>query len=168
MNVMLNKTSEKSIFQRPITFMKRFSNLEIKLCRYFYDKTEIFPENVIILDNIIFFLVKSQHFFSASKYVSDIRKEIPNKKLLIIRKEESLILQIFSLFPDLYIHDVQIKSIEAKKFTVSVYILTFKDRGIAIGRRGEYIKAVNELFKRWIKINNCNKNCEIECQVTIM
>jgi len=163
-----NKISEKLIFSRKITFSKRFSNSEIKLYKYFQEKTGIFPENVIIQKNFIFFFVKNQHFFSVSNYVESIRKEIPNKKILIIRTEKTLILQIFSLFPDLYLHDVKIKSIDSKKIVVSVYILSFRDRGVAIGREGNYIKAVNELFKNSIKIEDSNLIFEIECQVTIM
>jgi predicted RNA-binding protein YlqC (UPF0109 family) len=166
MKVMLNnKISEKSIFSRKISFSKRFSNSEIKLYKYFHDKTGIFPENVIIQENFIFFFVKNQDFFSVSNYIAPIRKEIPNKKVLIIRTEKNLILQIFSLFPDLYIHDVQIKSLDSKKIIVLVYILSFKDRGIAIGRKGNYIKAINELFKNSIKIDDCNLMFEIECNV---
>ncbi len=163
---MLNNITEKSLFSRDIRIIKKFSNLELKLYKYFHNKTGLFPESVIIIEDFIFFFVKDQHFFSVSNYIASIRKEIPNKKVLIIRTEKKLISQIFSLFPDLYIHDVQIKSVDSKKIIASVYILTFRDRGVAIGREGNYIKAINELFKNSIKIEDCNFIFEIECQVS--
>ncbi|TXT66152.1 MAG: hypothetical protein BAJALOKI1v1_330011 [Promethearchaeota archaeon] len=165
---MLNKISEKSIFSRDISLIKKFSNEELKLYKYFHEKTTHFPESVVIIDNFIFFFVKSHYYFSCSSYITSIRQEIPNKKVLIIRSEKTLIRQIFSLFPDLYIHDVQIKGFNSKGIVVSVYILTFKDRGIAIGREGSYIKAVNKLFNRAIKIQECDIIFELECQVSIM
>ncbi|MHA2280535.1 MAG: hypothetical protein ACXAC5_06765 [Promethearchaeota archaeon] len=88
-----------------------------------------------------------------------------SKKILIIRTESVLINLIFSLFPDLYIHDVVLERDDtSNQREISIYFLTFKERGIAIGRGGEYIKSVNNLFKDFIRFNNKDKPIDIICK----
>jgi len=93
------------------------------------------------------------------------RREIRNRKILIIRTENVLINLLFSLFPDLYIHNISLKRNDSSgKREISVYFLTYKERGIAIGRGAEYIKCVNKLFKRYIRFENKSTPIEIKCK----
>ncbi|MHA2087889.1 MAG: hypothetical protein ACW972_06415, partial [Promethearchaeota archaeon] len=88
-----------------------------------------------------------------------------NKKLLIIRIESVLVNLLFSLFPDLYIHDIVLELDDtSNQREISLYFLTFKERGIAIGRGGDYIKSVNELFKSFIRFSNDDKPMDVRCK----
>ncbi|MFX1354434.1 MAG: KH domain-containing protein [Promethearchaeota archaeon] len=53
-----------------------------------------------------------------------------------------------------------------KPKTTLIKLLSYEDRGIAIGRNGEYIKAVNQLLKRHIRFQNNKPNIKIECKIT--
>lgn len=43
-----------------------------------------------------------------------------------------------------------------------VYFLSFEDRGIAVGRRGDYIKAINEIFKKYVIFENAEVPIKIK------
>ncbi len=45
-----------------------------------------------------------------------------------------------------------------------MYFLTYKDRGIAIGRKGEYIKSLNELCRKFLVLENRITPLEIKCK----
>ena len=97
------------IFYQVLSFKKIYSNFELKLREYFYEKTEIYPENVILTENFIFFFVKSQDYFKARLYLGSFRKYLESK-ILIIRAEKVLIKLLFGFFPDPYIHDLKFLS----------------------------------------------------------
>lgn len=158
--------AEDLIFYQMLSFVRKYSNFELKLCKYFYNKTNgIVPELIIVIDKYIFFFVKKDSYFSSKIYLSSIRREINPRKALIIRYEKIFINLLFSFFPDLYIHDIRIENNERSGLReISVYFLTYKDRGIAIGREGEYIKILNALYKKYILLENKINPLEIKCK----
>jgi len=50
------------------------------------------------------------------------------------------------------------------KREIFLYFLSFRERGIAIGRKAEYIRSVNKLFKEYIIFENKSKPIEIICK----
>ncbi len=154
------------IFYRLLSFIKKFSNLELKLLNYFYKKTNgIYSESIIIIDQFIFFFVKSENYFTSKQYLNAIRRELVNKKILIIRIEKIFINLLFSFFPDVYIHDIKI-DINSKSYRkeIAIYFLIAEERGIAIGRNGDYIKIVNKIFKNYIIFENNDSPLEVKCK----
>jgi len=152
------------ILYQMLSFIKKFSNFELKLLNYFSNKTKgIFPEFVITINQFVFFFVNSECYFSTKKYISSIRKDLRGKKVLIIRAERILINLLFSLFPDVYVHNIQIDTTSRQK-EISLYFFITEDRGIAIGRNGDYIKAVNYLFENYIKFDHNDTPLLIKCK----
>ncbi len=154
------------IFYRLLSFIKKFSNLELKLLNYFYKKTNgIYSESIIIIDQFIFFFVKSENYFTSKQYLNAIRRELVNKKILIIRIEKIFINLLFSFFPDVYIHDIKIDiSPKSYRKEIAIYFLIAEERGIAIGRNGDYIKVVNKIFKNYIIFENNDSPLEVKCK----
>ncbi|MHA2180133.1 MAG: hypothetical protein ACXAAH_01780 [Promethearchaeota archaeon] len=158
--------SDDLILYQIIAYNKKYSNLEIKLYNYFHAKTGgIYPELIVVIRNFIFFFVKNKYYFTSKLHLDSMRRGMKSKKILIIRTESVLINLLFSLFPDLYIHDVALELDDtSSQREISLYFLTYKERGIAIGRGGDYIKSVNELFKSFIRFNNKNEPLDIRCK----
>ena len=50
------------------------------------------------------------------------------------------------------------------KREISIYFLFFNERGIAIGRDGEYIRAVNEIFDKYIIFENKSTPLKVKCK----
>lgn len=154
------------IFYQFVRFTKKYSNSELKLYNYFYSKTEgISPELVVAINQFILFFVKNENYFDSKPFLDSMRREVKGKKILIIRAEKILINLLFSLFPDLYIHNVALEVNDSSgRQEISLYFLSYKERGIAIGRGAEYIKCVNNLFAKHIKFENNHKPIEIKCK----
>lgn len=155
-------TDEYFLYQK-VKFIKKFSNKELIFLQYFCEKTTVFPENVIIIENLIFFFVKGRDYFKARLYRNSFRKNL-ERKILIIRAEKVLIKLLFGFFPDPYIHDLKLVNKQNGSKTVIVYFLSFKDRGIAIGRKGEYIKAINEIFEKFVILEDVETPIKIKCE----
>ena len=153
-------------FYQMLAFVRKYSNFELKLSKYFFNKTNgIFPEFIVVIDKFIFFFVKKDRYFTSKIYLDSIRREISPKKVLIIRADHVFINLLFSFFPDLYIHDIKIETDETSgRREISLYFLNYKDRGIAIGRKGEYIKCLNDLCQRYIILENKITPLEIKCK----
>lgn len=149
-----------------LSFIKKFSNYELKLREYFYQKTAgIYPEFIIVVNQFIFFFVRKGNYFRSKACLDSIRRQITNKKVLIIRVEKILINLLFSFFPDLNIEDIKIEvDNNSGKREISVYFLFFEERGIAIGRNGDYISGVNEIFKNYVVFENKNTPLEVKCK----
>jgi hypothetical protein len=143
---------------------KRYKNDELKYYHYFYQKFKVKPENIIIIGNFVFFFVKGSEFFKVKAHLGSLRRKL-GSKVLIIRAEKTLITLLFSFFPDLYIHDI-VSSMNKYKgnINITIYFISFKERGIAIGRKGEYIKAVNEIFKKYITFEEDIDSIKIKCE----
>jgi len=158
--------ADELIFYQFISFKKKYSNFELKLCEYFFEKTQgIYPEFVVVIKQFIFFFVKKQHYFSSKVYLDSIRREIGNRKIIIIRIEKILINMLFSFFPDLNIDNIEIEfDNKSGKREISIYFLFFKERGIAIGRNGDYIRTVNEIFENYVIFENQNTPLKVSCK----
>ncbi|MFX1274826.1 MAG: hypothetical protein ACFFAT_07225 [Promethearchaeota archaeon] len=71
-----------------------------------------------------------------------------DKKVLVISVQNTLIKQIFSFFPDIFIYDLKLeKNKREDDLIITVCILSYKERGIAVGKGGEYINAINKILK---------------------
>jgi len=153
-------------FYQMLSFVRKYSNFELKLGKYFYNKTKgVYPEFIIVIDKFVFFFVKNESYFNSKFYLDSMRREIKSKKVIIIRVENVFINLLFSFFPDLYIHDVKIEKDESSGVReISLYFLTYKERGIAIGRKGEYIKSLNELCQKFLVLENRITPLEIKCK----
>ena len=152
-------------FYQMLSFVRKYSNFELKLGKYFYNKTKgICPEFIVVIEKFIFFFVKNESYFISKFYLDSMRREIKTKKLLIMRVENVFINLLFSFFPDLYIHDIRIEKDESGIREISLYFLTYKERGIAIGRKGEYIKSLNELCQKFLILENRITPLEIKCK----
>ena len=145
----LERNEAKMFFSQIIKIKKKYSNTEFNLHQYLYKKSKVHPENIIVLNQFIFFFIKNEDYFKAKLFLNSIRKEL-QRKILLIRAENSLIKLLFGFFPDPYIHDIKIETNEKKIKTIKICFISFEERGIAIGRSGDYIKAVNEIFERYI------------------
>ncbi len=153
-----------SLFSMRVSMKKRYMNDELKYYRYFYQKIKVKPENIIIVGNFVFFFVKGSDFFKVKAHLGSLRRNL-GSKVLIIRAENTLITLLFSFFPDLYIHDiVSIMNKYTGNINITIYFISFEERGIAIGRNGEYIKAVNEIFKKYITFEKDIDSIKIKCE----
>jgi len=134
-----------------VNVKKYFSNKELKLLTLFFNTANIFPTNIIVRDQYIFFFVKNEDFFLAKNFIRKLRRLLKNNKILIIREELSLGKLIFSLFQDTYIHDIQLDhtGVSNKKI-MRIMFLVDRDKAIAIGNDGNYIKTINFMFEYYI------------------
>jgi transcription antitermination factor NusA-like protein len=85
-----------------------------------------------------------------------------NNKVIIIRAEKTLIKLILGFFPDTYVHEITLDTDRTGKIIVNLHFIFYEDRGIAIGRGGEYIKLVNEIFKKDVELEY-DYDFEIRC-----
>jgi hypothetical protein len=152
---MLYTILEDLIFYQVISFERKFSNYEIKLAEYFLEKVNIYPKCVIIIN-----------YYRVKKHLYILRRQL-GKKVAIIREQSTLIHLLFSFFPDIFIFDINIENSNiSKDRLISIKLLSYEDRAIAIGRDGEYIKAINQLLKKHIIFQNRKSNIKIECRMT--
>ena len=142
---------EDLFYSVELDIKKIFSNLELNLYRLFHKKIRIHPVTIIVQRGFLFFFVKNEDYFKAKSRIKFVRNYLPNKKLLVIRLEKTIAKMVFGFFPDVYIHNLDL---EIDKNTgdiiITVILLTYEDRLIAIGAKGNYIKAVNEIFEKYI------------------
>lgn len=161
---MLSSLTDEYFLYQKVKIKKKYSNRELIFLQFFYEKTGIYAENVIITEHFIFFFVKGRDYFKAKLYRNFFRKSL-ERKILIIRAERILIKLLFGFFPDPYIHDLKLEINKKSGLkTVIVYFLSFKDRGIAIGRRGEYIKTINEIFEKFVLLDGEVIPIKIKCE----
>ncbi|MBD3197470.1 MAG: hypothetical protein GF317_20625 [Candidatus Lokiarchaeota archaeon] len=158
--------SEEIVFSQRIRIVKKYTNEEIKYYQYFYTKTGFYPENLIIVKDILFYFVNLEDYFSLTKKLPKMRGEIKNKKIIFIRNETKMIKLLFSFFPDTYIHDIETEiDISTKEVEFVIYFLSYKDRGIAVGRSGEYIVAVNEILNNYLSFENSQIPIKVSCHL---
>ncbi len=162
--LLTNASTDEYFLYKKVKVKKKYSNQELILLQYFNKKiNNVFPENVIITENFIFFFVKNQDYFKAKLYLNSFRRNLESK-ILIIRAEKVLIKLLFGFFPDPYIHDLKLVNEQNGSKTIIVYFLSFKDRGIAIGRKGKYIKAINEIFEKFVILEDVETPIKIKCE----
>ncbi|MFX0043093.1 MAG: hypothetical protein ACFE8L_09285 [Candidatus Hodarchaeota archaeon] len=142
---------EDLFYSMELHIKKRYSNLELNLYHLFHKKIRIHPVIIIVQRGFLFFFVKNEDYFKAKSRIKYIRNYLPSKKILVIRLEKTIVKMVFGFFPDVYIHNLDL---EIDKNTgdiiITVFLLTYEDRLIAIGANGNYIKAVNEIFDKYI------------------
>ena len=149
---MSNTKVNHLFFCQIVNVRKHFFNTELKLSKFFFEITKIFPVCLIRNENFLFFFVKPGDFLTAKLYLRKLRYLLKNKKILIIREESTLIRLVFSFFEDVYIHNVML--IESPTVDIiDVLFLFKKDRAVAVGIDGGYIKAVNYIFRNYISFN---------------
>jgi hypothetical protein len=167
---MSNTKVDHLFFCQVVKVKKHFFNTELKLSKFFFEITKIFPVCIIRNKDFIFFFVKPGDYFTAKLYLRKLRYLIKNKKILIIHEESTLIKLVFSFFEDVYIHNILL--IESPFGDIIEILFLFKkDRAVAIGIDGAYIKAVNYIFRNHILFNYpFNKTegspIELRCSLT--
>ncbi len=162
---MLGPSAENSFFSQKVTVKKKYTNRELNLFRFFNEQTKIDPQSVIIYSPFIFFFVNNSDYFKAKTFLKKLRTQL-REKTLIIRGETTLKGLIFSFFPDVYIHDIKLeKDQKVQRCILNVSVLSFEERGIAIGANGEYIKIINELFKKYITFERKNVKIIVKCNL---
>lgn len=142
---------EDLLYTLELTIKQKITNLELKYFQFFLEMTDVHPKHVIIIEKYLFYFVAPRDHFKASKKIGKLRRTIKNYKVIIIRQERTIIKLLFGVFPDLYVHDVKpdFNNITGE-VRMQVYFTSFEERKIAVGSKGDYIKAVNELFQRHI------------------
>ncbi|MFX1385184.1 MAG: hypothetical protein ACFFBP_22420 [Promethearchaeota archaeon] len=110
--------------------------------------------------------MRNEYYFKAYRNLKYIRRQINDRKILIVRSENTLIKLLIGFFPDLYIHDIAIEmNIFTGKRHIVVGVLSYEERAIAIGCNGDYIKAVNHLLENFVIFGNNDTPTKIECKV---
>ncbi len=156
------------LFYQKLTVKKIFSNEELLLYHFFQEITQVFPQNLIIVNEFVFFFLNNENYFYAtSKKLSYLRKKFRCRKIVIVREEDVLVNLVYGFFPDPYIHTIKIeRNFYSGKAEVIIGFLSYEDRGIAVGCKGNYIKAVNEIFERYVTfIDNEGFRVRIKCDV---
>lgn len=158
------------LFYQKLTVKKIFSNEELLLYHFFHEITKKPPQNVIIVKEFVFFFLKNEDYFKAKAKLPYLRKKFQHRKIVIVREEDVLVNLVYGFFPDPYIHTVSIeRNIYTGKTKIMVGFLSYEERGIAIGCNGNYIKAVNEIFERYVVfVNNDGNQVKIKCDVVKM
>ncbi len=161
---------EKLFLNQYVTIKKKYYKEHITLHNFFNDKTNLYPVNILIRGGYVFFFVKTTEYFKSKKFLKPMRAKV-NNKVIIIRKEKTLIKLILGFFPDTYVHQITLDQDCTGKIFINLHFIFYEDRGIAIGRRGEYIKLVNEIFKEDIEKEypydfeiRCNY-CELQSKI---
>ena len=142
---------EALFFNQRVRFRNIIRNDELVYMKFFKYKTKLFCENVILYGKYVFYFVKPNHFRKASKHLVQLRTSLPSKKILIIKNERRILDLIYAFFPDASIKKLELK---IKKVTgdieLFIYFKHFRERGIAIGKKGNFIRILNEVFEKYI------------------
>jgi hypothetical protein len=162
-----NTLNDKMLFYERLKIKKIFSNEELLLFHFFHEITEVFPQNVIIVNEFVFFFLKNENYFNAKSKLPYLRKKFQRRKIGIVREEDVLVNLVYGFFPDPYIHTVKIeRNVYTGKTEIVVGFLSYEERGIALGCKGDYIKAVNEIFKKYVVfVENNGFQVRIKCDV---
>jgi len=141
---------EAVFLNQRIKFRNIIRNEEINCLKFFINKTKISCENIIHYKNYIFFFVKPHNFQKANKNLNILRKHYRNKKILIIKYQDRMLDLIYAFFPSINIKKVKLLFKTTGDIEVLIFFSHYKDRGIAIGKEGNFIKILNEIFKQYI------------------
>ena len=86
-----NSFVDDLLFYQKLSVRKKFSNKELLLFHFFYDSTKIFPRNVIIVKDIVFFFLDNGRYFEAKAKLPYLRKKFQNRRIVFVREESVLI-----------------------------------------------------------------------------
>jgi len=144
--------SEKALFfSQKVKVLCKFTNKELFLYNFFSEITKIYPENIIVNDNFIFFFINIKDYIKARRFLKRIRYRLSEKKVLIIQNLKDLKGIIYAFFPDIFICEMKLEfHKKTGKPRIIIYFSTFRERGIAIGKGGSYIKVINKIFEKYI------------------
>jgi len=140
---------QNNFLHQKVNVKKHFSNRELLLYDHFYETTKIYPKNLIVLQNFVFFFVDGENYFEAKRFLHILQKFMVNNVILIIRNEETLIKMLYNLFPDSYVHDISLRL--SKKIVVSIHILSLFQTKASIRYWNLYFKVVNQLFEDFVE-----------------
>jgi len=146
---------------------KIFSNKELLLFHFFHDTTKIFPQNIIIIKDIVFFFLDNENYFEAKMKLPYLRKKFQHRRIVLVREEEVLVNLVFGFFPDPYIHSIRIdRNTRTGQIIIIIGFLSYEERGIAVGCNGDYIKAINSIFESYVKFADYQGfQIKIKCEV---
>jgi len=155
------------LFYQKLTVNKKFSNKELLLFHFFYDSTKIFPRNVILVKDIVFFFLDNEKYFEAKLKLPYLRKRFQSRRIVLVREEGVLANLVFGFFPDPYIHTIRIeRNSRTGQIIIIVGFLSYEERGIAVGCNGDYIKAINRIFESYVKFADYQEfQVKIKCEV---
>ncbi len=158
------------LLYQKLDMKKIFSNKELLLFHLFHDITKVFPQNIIIVKDIMFFFLDNENYFEAKLKLPYLRKKFQHRRIVLVREEVVLVNLIFGFFPDPYIHSIRIdRNTRTRQIIIIVGFLSYEERGIAVGSNGDYIKAVNEIFDTQIKFVEYQRfPVRIKCEVVKM
>jgi hypothetical protein len=162
-----NSFIDNLLFYQKLTVKKKFSNRELLLFHFFYDSTKIFPKNVILVKDIVFFFLDNENYFEAKSKLSYLRKKFQNRRIVFVREEGVLVNLVFGFFPDPYIHRIRIeRNTITGQIIIIIGFLSYEERGIAVGCNGDYIKAINKIFESYVKFSDYQGfQLKIKCEV---
>lgn len=153
----LNSTlldDDSSFINQRLHIKRRYTNQEILLYQLFVRCCNVYPKNIIIIENFVFFFVECKDYLITRKLLSSLRSYKLCKKMLIICYENTLLRLLYNFFPDTYVHDISVhRNVYSGKKEIIIGFLSYAERGIAIGCKGEYIKAVNKLFEKYVNFD---------------
>jgi len=126
-----------------------FTSDDLDYLSRFENVTKVMPKDYMILSETILFLVDQPLLGRAiGKQGSNIPKlrKIFNKKVVIIGDSPQMDLFIRNFFNNVTIEDIELRDVMGEQ----AILLTVdeKDRGLAIGKAGERIKAAKEFLKK--------------------
>ncbi len=129
--------------------MVEFTSDDLDYLSRFENVTKVMPKDYMILSETILFLVDQPLLGRAiGKQGSNIPKlrKIFNKKVVIIGDSPQMDLFIRNFFNNVTIEDIELRDVMGEQ----AILLTVdeKDRGLAIGKAGERIKAAKEFLKK--------------------
>ena len=155
-------------FQDPILYQEvslninKYTNEELLYYRYFWEQTNTPLLSIIILNKFIFFFINGEYYAEVIEFKYQFRRKIKNRKIQFIFIEDTLLKLIYRFFPDIFIYDLIVID-DAPIPEIYLTVLSYRERGIAIGRRGDYIKTVNKIFEN--NVNFTEQPVKIKCEV---
>ena len=146
---MNDNSIQKNFWYQRINVKKHFSNRELLLCDLFYQKTKIYPKNLILLQDFIFCFVDGENYFEVKSFLPYLLKLMVNKIILVIRKEENLIRFLYNLFSNSYVHNISLQL--KKNYVVSIHVFSSDQTKVSIEFLNQYFKVLNKLFEEFVE-----------------
>ncbi|NYZ73799.1 NusA-like transcription termination signal-binding factor [Candidatus Micrarchaeota archaeon] len=111
--------------------------------------THVMPSDYLASESSIIFLVSQESLGKAiGKHASNIEKlkQIFRKRVIVVADSKDMEVFVRNFFGNVSITDIEIRDVMGEK--AIMLTIDEKDRGIAIGRDGERIKAAKTLLKK--------------------
>lgn len=111
--------------------------------------THVMPSDYLVTDTSLIFLVSPDSLGKAiGKHASNIEKlkTLFRKRVIIVADSKDLEVFVRNFFGNIAIHGIEIRDVMGEQ--AIMLTIDEKDRGIAIGRDGERIKAAKAFLKK--------------------